>query len=39
VQRSQADATAARADLGWTADWTFDAGLREVVTWMRAREQ
>ncbi|HEY3834779.1 MAG TPA: NAD-dependent epimerase/dehydratase family protein [Acidimicrobiia bacterium] len=39
VQRSQADATAARADLGWSADWTFDAGLREVVTWMRAREQ
>ena len=37
VRRSQADASAARSDLGWTPDWTFEAGLREVVAWMRRR--
>ncbi len=37
VPRSQADATAARHDLGWQPQWTFDAGLREVVAWLRGR--
>jgi UDP-glucose 4-epimerase len=37
VRRSQADATAARHDLGWKPTWTFEAGLREVVAWIRKR--
>lgn len=36
VTHSQADATAARRDLGWAPTWSFEDGLREVVTWMRA---
>jgi UDP-glucose 4-epimerase len=37
VRLSQADASAARSDLGWHAEWSTDAGLREVIAWMRAR--
>jgi UDP-glucose 4-epimerase len=33
VARSQADATAARRDLGWEPRWSFVDGLRETVNW------
>ena len=37
VHRSQADATAARRDLAWSAQWTLLDGLRTTVDWMRDR--
>lgn len=37
IKFSQADATAARTQLGWNPTWSFADGLRETVAWMRAR--
>ena len=37
IKFSQADATAARRDLGWSPQWSFEAGLRATVDWMTAR--
>ncbi len=36
VRDSQADTTAARADLGYTPQFTFEAGLRLTLEWFRA---
>lgn len=37
VYRSCADASAAKADLGWSATTTFDEGLAETVAWFTRR--
>ncbi len=37
IKFSQADATAARTQLGWNPTWSFADGLRETVAWMRGR--
>ncbi len=37
VRHSQADTTAARNDLGYTPNYTFEQGLRLTLEWFRAR--